>query len=62
VPALKIADDRFDDVFTAHRGQWLIVRPDRIVAAAVDAGSFHDITRFFERLFGVSRSVPQAAE
>lgn len=62
VPAFKIADNRFDDVSIAHRGQLLIVRPDRIVAAAVDAGSFHDVTRFFERLFGISRSVPQAAE
>lgn len=62
VPTVEIVDDRFDEVFAAHRGQWLIVRPDRIVAAAVDAGSFQEVTRFFARLFGLSRSLPQAAE
>jgi 3-(3-hydroxy-phenyl)propionate hydroxylase len=62
LPAFGIADDRFDEVFAAHRGQWLIVRPDRIVAAAVDISSFQEVTRFFERLLGVSQLVSQAAE
>ncbi len=62
LPAFGIADDRFDEVFAAHHGQWLIVRPDRIVAAAVDIGSFQEVTRFFERLLGISQLVSQAAE
>ena len=40
-------DDTFDLVFAAHRGEWLIVRPDRIVAAAVPvselASAEHDL-------------------
>lgn len=40
-------DDTFDPVFAAHRGEWLIVRPDRIVAAAVPvselASAEHDL-------------------
>jgi 3-(3-hydroxy-phenyl)propionate hydroxylase len=62
VPAFQIADDRFDAVFTSHRGQWLIVRPDRIVAAAGEAGSFHEVTQFVEQAFGIPRSLSQAAE
>jgi 3-(3-hydroxy-phenyl)propionate hydroxylase len=62
VPAFATADHRFDEVFAAHRGQWLIVRPDRIVAAAVDSASFREAAPFFERLLGISRSLPQAAE
>jgi 3-(3-hydroxy-phenyl)propionate hydroxylase len=62
VPAFQIADDRFDAVFAAHSGQWLIVRPDRIVAAAVEGGSFYEVTRFFEQAFGFPRSFSQAAE
>jgi 3-(3-hydroxy-phenyl)propionate hydroxylase len=27
-------DGRFDEVFAAHAGEWLVVRPDRIIAAA----------------------------
>jgi 3-(3-hydroxy-phenyl)propionate hydroxylase len=62
VPTAAVVDTRFDEVFGAHRGQWLIVRPDRIVAAAVDAVSFQEVTSFFGRLCGISRSLPQAAE
>jgi 3-(3-hydroxy-phenyl)propionate hydroxylase len=62
VPTAPVIDTRFDEVFSAHRGQWLIVRPDRIVAAAADAASFRDVTSFFGRLCGISRSLPQAAE
>jgi hypothetical protein len=56
VPVFKIADDRFDDC--ACRASWSMAdrAPDRIVAAAVDAVSFHEVTRFFEKLFGISRS------
>jgi 3-(3-hydroxy-phenyl)propionate hydroxylase len=62
VATAAVVDSRFDNVFAAHRGQWLIVRPDRIVAAAVDAASFQPVTRFFGELYGISRSLPQAAE
>jgi 3-(3-hydroxy-phenyl)propionate hydroxylase len=62
VATAMVVDTRFNEVFAAHRGQWLIVRPDRIVAAAVDAGSFPSVTRFFAERYGVSRSFPQAAE
>ncbi len=38
-------DDAMDPVFAAHRGEWLIVRPDRIVAAAVPASEFASAER-----------------
>lgn len=31
---LVVTDDRFAEVFALHAGQWLIVRPDRVVTAA----------------------------
>lgn len=33
----QVADERLNEAFQRHAGQWLIVRPDRIVAAALDA-------------------------
>jgi 3-(3-hydroxy-phenyl)propionate hydroxylase len=62
VQACEVADGRFDAVLAAHRGEWLIVRPDRIVAAAVEARSFPDATRFFTQAFGIPPSLRQAAE
>lgn len=38
-------DDSLDAVFRIHRGEWLIVRPDRIVAAAVSADGLSTIER-----------------
>jgi 3-(3-hydroxy-phenyl)propionate hydroxylase len=62
VETAVVTDNRFDEVFAAHRGHWLVIRPDRIVAAAANAASFQEVTPFFDALFGLSRSLPQAAE
>lgn len=32
-PDVAVTDQRFDKVFSLHAGRWLIVRPDRVVAA-----------------------------
>jgi 3-(3-hydroxy-phenyl)propionate hydroxylase len=34
VTTAAVADHRFDELFAAARGRWLVVRPDRVVAAA----------------------------
>jgi 3-(3-hydroxy-phenyl)propionate hydroxylase len=37
---VQVADERYEPVFRAYAGQWLLVRPDRIVAAAAAADGF----------------------
>ena len=35
-----VQDERYDAIFTRYAGQWLLVRPDRIIACAGPLGSF----------------------
>lgn len=48
---LIVADNRFAEVFATHSGHWLIVRPDRVVAAASRPEQvLNNLTIFINRL------------
>jgi 3-(3-hydroxy-phenyl)propionate hydroxylase len=36
----RVADARYEPLFRAYRGQWLLVRPDRVIALAASAADF----------------------
>jgi 3-(3-hydroxy-phenyl)propionate hydroxylase len=48
-----VTDHRFDEVFRLHAGHWLIVRPDRVVAAVSSSASVaDDLVRFVREMQG----------
>lgn len=48
-----IALNRFEEVFKLHKDQWLIVRPDRVVAAASSPTTIaDDLLRFIREMHG----------
>lgn len=38
--SVTVLDDRYDALFERYRGQWLLVRPDRVIACAATAQPF----------------------
>jgi 3-(3-hydroxy-phenyl)propionate hydroxylase len=53
----RIVDDaRFDDVFATHGGRWLIVRPDRIVAAVAKPSALPATASQLASLLGLQRT------
>lgn len=48
--AAKVVDDRLDAVFAGYSNRWLIVRPDRIVAAIAEPNQLEHIADEFARL------------
>lgn len=59
--SVSLGDDpRFNDVITAHGGEWLIVRPDRIVAAAVRPEDLEGAARSIASLLRTDHSLAHA--
>ncbi len=57
VIAVSVMDGRFDPILAAHRGQVLIVRPDRYVAAAVPLDELDHAVAILVKSMGVAASV-----
>jgi 3-(3-hydroxy-phenyl)propionate hydroxylase len=49
---LRVVSPHFDHVLERHRGRFLIVRPDRLVAAIVGAADLEDAANTLARLIG----------
>lgn len=53
----QVADNRFDGIFETYRGQWLLVRPDRVVAAAGPLSHLQaDASAILETMFSEQHS------
>jgi 3-(3-hydroxy-phenyl)propionate hydroxylase len=59
--AITVADEHFDRVFASDPGRWLLVRPDRIVAASVSFDGLGQLADQYAKRLGAEVDVLQPA-
>jgi len=52
IPTVRVLDARFDEIWKTYAGLWLVVRPDRIVAAITTGGELEFVADQFAQQLG----------